>query len=149
MSLTSIAPIEHTVHTTNAWLEELTKELDLADHQQAYHVLRAVLHTLRNRLTAEEVVDLGAQLPMIIRGLYYEGWTPNGKPLGARKKEEFLAHIASALRETPELYPEGAAWGVFKVIGNHVSEGEIGDVKSILPADIRTLWPESGGRHDS
>ena len=76
MSLTAIAPIERTVHATNNWLEELKEELRLQDRQQAYHLLRVVLHTLRDRLTVAEAVDLGAQLPMLIRGLYYEGWTP-------------------------------------------------------------------------
>jgi uncharacterized protein (DUF2267 family) len=142
MSLSSIAPIERTVHTTNAWLGELTRELELHDHQQAYHTLRAVLHALRDRLTMAEVIDLGAQLPMLIRGLYYEGWDPNGKPIRERTKEAFLRHIAEGLRETPELYPEGVTWGVLKVLSKHVSAGEIGDVKSTLPASLRALWPD-------
>lgn len=142
MSVTAIAPIERTVHTTNAWLEELRLETGLEDRQQAYHVLRSVLHALRDRLTVVEAAELGAQLPMLVRGLYYEGWTPAGKPLRERKREEFLAHIAAALRESPGIYPEGVAWGVFRVLERHISAGEIGDVKSILPAEIRALWPE-------
>ena len=134
-----LAPIERTVHTTNTWLEELREEMGLEDGQQAYHVLRAVLHALRDRLTVAEAADLGAQLPMLVRGLYYEGWTPAGKPLRERKREEFLGHIAATLRESPGIYPEGVAWGVFKVLERHVSAGEIGDVKSILPAEVRAL----------
>lgn len=149
MTLSAISPIEHTVHTTNTWLEELREEASLEDRQQAYHVLRTVLHTLRDRLTLAEAVDLGAQLPMLIRGLYYEGWTPNDKPLKERKKEEFLRHIAADLKKSPGIYPEGVAWGVFKVLEKHVSAGEIGDIKSILPAEIRSLWPETEGRHVS
>lgn len=149
MSLTAIAPIERTVHATNAWLKELGEELCLEDTQQAYHVLRAVLHALRDRLTVAETVDLGAQLPMLVRGLYYEGWTSSGKPLKERKREEFLGHIAAALRGTPGIDPEGGALGVFRVLDRHVSAGEIGDVKSILPAEIRALWPEKGGSHGS
>jgi uncharacterized protein (DUF2267 family) len=149
MSVTAIAPIERTVHTTNSWLEELREESGLEDRQQAYHVLRAVLHALRDRLTVAEAADLGAQLPMLVRGLYYEGWTPAGKPLRERKREEFLGHVAAALRESPGIYPEGVAWGVFRLLERHISAGEIGDVKSILPAEVRALWPESEGRHGS
>jgi len=147
MTLTAIATIENTIHTTNTWLEELMDELGWEDRQRAYHALGAVLHALRDRLTVAEAADLGAQLPMLIRGLYYEGWTPSGKPVKERKKEDFLAHIAAALRGHPEIYPEGVAWAVFKVLEKHVSAGEIGDVKSVLPAQIRSLWPEGGLRH--
>src|SRR6516225_9161143 len=94
MSLSTIAPIEGTIHTTNCWLKELMEELGWDDRQRAYHALGAVLHALRDRLTVAEAADLGAQLPMLIRGLYYEGWTPNGKPIKERRKEDFLAHIA-------------------------------------------------------
>ena len=141
MSLTAISPIESTVHTTNVWLKELDEEMGWHDRPRAYQALRAVLHALRDRLTVAEAVDLGAQLPMLIRGMYYEGWTPNGKPVKERSREEFLAHIA-AVFENPEIYPEGVAWGVFAVLRKHVSAGEIKDIKGILPAEIRSLWPE-------
>ncbi len=149
MSVTTIGPIEHTVHMTNTWLGELKDEMHLEDREQAYHVFRAVFHALRDRLTVAEAVDLGAQLPMLIRGLYYEGWTPNGKPIKERKREEFLEHIATVLRQSPGIYPEGVAWGVFKVLQKHVSAGEIGDVKGVLPAEIRSLWPDREDHHGS
>jgi uncharacterized protein (DUF2267 family) len=143
MSVNAIAPIERAVHTTNTWLNELMQELGWEDRQRAYHGLGAVLHALRDRLTVEEAADLGAQLPMLIRGLYYEGWNPNAKPVKQRKREDFLAHIAAAFRGQPEVFPEAITWAVFKVLQRHVSAGEIGDVKHVLPAPIRSLWPES------
>ncbi len=147
MSLTTISPIEHTIHSTNAWLKELTMELGWTDREQTYHALGAVRHALRDRLTVAEAADLGAQLPTLIRGLYYEGWNPNGKPVRERRKEDFLAHIAAACRGDHEVYPEAIAWGVFKLLQNHVSAGEIKDVKHVLPAEIRSLWPEDVPSH--
>jgi uncharacterized protein (DUF2267 family) len=149
MSLTAIAPIERTVRTTNAWIEELGEQLGWPNQQRSYHALRAVLHALRDRLTVAEAVDLGAQLPMLVRGLYYEGWTPNGKPIKERRKEDFLAHIAATFPGEPEVFPEEVAWAVFAVLQRHVSAGEIGDVKAILPAEIRSLWPAGAGRRGS
>jgi uncharacterized protein (DUF2267 family) len=146
MSLTAIAPIERAVHTTNTWLKELLDELGWEDRQRAYHALGVVLHTLRDHLTVAEATDLGAQLPLLIRGLYYEGWSPNGKPVKEHKKEDFLAHIAAALGRRPETYPEGVAWAVFRILERHVSSGEIADIKHVLPASIRSLWPESEAR---
>ncbi len=142
MTHVAIAPIESTIHTTNTWLKELADELGWEDRARVYHALGAVLHALRDRLTVAETADLGAQLPLLIRGLYYEGWTPNGKPIKERRKEEFLAHIAAALRGHAEIYPEAVAWAVFKVLQKHVSPGEISDVKHVLPTQIRSLWPE-------
>ncbi len=77
--------------------------MGLSDRHAAYRVLRAVLHALRDRLTVAETVDLGAQLPMLIRGLYYEGWTPNDKPLRERTREKFRhsSAISTAARDGP------------------------------------------------
>jgi uncharacterized protein (DUF2267 family) len=94
-------------------------------------------------------VDLVAQLAMLIRGMYYEGWSTNGKPARQRRKEKFLGHIAEALRDIPETYSESVAWGVFEVLDRRVSAGEIGDVRAILPAEIRALWPDGECSHGS
>jgi len=147
MSVTTIGPIERTIHATNAWLNELTTELGWTDREQAYHAMGAVLHALRDRLTVAEAADLGAQLPSLIRGLYYDGWDPNGKPVRERRKEDFLAHIAAACRGHAEVFPEAIAWGVFTVLQHHVSAGEIKDVKHVLPAEIRSLWPKDVHSH--
>jgi len=64
----SLVPIfESTLQTTHKWLCELKLLASLRDESEAYSVLRAVLHTLRDRLIADEAVDLAAQLPMLIR----------------------------------------------------------------------------------
>jgi uncharacterized protein (DUF2267 family) len=141
MSETGLTAFDSTIHTTNVWLQDVMEYLGWQDRHRAYLALRAVLHALRDRLTVEEAADLGAQLPMLVRGFYYEEWHPHGKPLKERKKEEFLAHIAGAFQGGPGIDPERVTRGVFQVLANHVTSGEIEDVKSSLPADIRALWP--------
>jgi uncharacterized protein (DUF2267 family) len=141
MSLTAISRIERAVHLTNIWLKELMEELDWDDRERTYHAFGVVLHALRDRLTVAEAADLGAQLPLLIRGLFYEGWNPSGKPIKQRKKEDFLAHIAAAFPGHAEVFPEEVAWAVFKVLERRVSAGEIQDIKHVLPAEIRSLWP--------
>ncbi len=148
MSVTSIGPVESAVHTVNTWLKELMEELECTDRERAYRALRVVLHALRDRLTVAEVADLGAQLPLVIRGLYYESWVPSGKPVRVRTKEEFLAQIEAACRGHAETFPESVAWAVFKLLGRHVSAGELSDVKHVLPESIRTLWPASANADD-
>ena len=43
------------------------------DRQDAYRAVRGVLHTLRDRLPVEESAQLAAQLPTLLRGVFYEG----------------------------------------------------------------------------
>jgi uncharacterized protein (DUF2267 family) len=42
----------------------------------------------------------------------------------------------------PQLDPERCVRAVFRVLHEHVSRGEIEDVKGILPRDIRAFWPK-------
>jgi uncharacterized protein (DUF2267 family) len=142
MSLATHAPFDSTYRTTSAWLRELMHELGWDDPRRAYAALRAVLHALRDRLTVAEAADLAAQLPMLIRGLFFEGWRPNEVPVKGRRREDFLAHVAAAFRDDPGVYPEAVAGAVFQVLRRHVSAGEVGAVKGLLPAEIRSLWPE-------
>jgi uncharacterized protein (DUF2267 family) len=87
------------------------------------------------------VAQLAAQLPMLVRGFYYEGWDPTGKPLKDRHREDFLARIESEFRRDEAIDPEQVARAVFALLARKVSEGEIEDVRHVLPAEIRKLWP--------
>lgn len=140
MSHTSATPFESTVHTTNIWMGDLANDLGWQDRHGIYHSLRAVLHALRDRLTVDDAAALGAQLPLLIRGVYYEGWHPHGKPLKERKKEAFLTHVTDNLGHVPEVHPEIIVRAVFRMLANHVSRGEIERVKNALPEEIRELW---------
>jgi len=143
MSATGLDVFDRTIHKTNTWLNDLMGMLGTQDRHKAYRVLRATLHALRDRLTIEEVAQLAAQLPMLIRGFYYEGWDPTDKPVRERHKEQFLARISQELRDDDTIDPEQVARAVFRLLANRVTEGEIEDVEHVLPADIRNLWPRT------
>jgi uncharacterized protein (DUF2267 family) len=140
MSQTGLVPFDSTIQTTNVWLNDLLEELGWQDRHRAYHALRAVLHALRDRLPVDQVAALAAQLPMLVRGFYYEGWHPHGKPLKDRHKEEFLSHIVPAFIEGPPADPERVTRAVFRILAKHVTGGEIESVKHSLPTEIRCLW---------
>jgi uncharacterized protein (DUF2267 family) len=145
MSATGLDVFDTTLQKTNSWLQDLMQALNWTDRHMAYSALRATLHALRDHLTVEEVAQLGAQLPMLIRGFYYEGWNPTGKPLRERHLEQFLAHIEQQFRDddTVDILVESAqvAQAVFQVLSQRISAGEIEDVRHVLPAEIRSLWP--------
>jgi uncharacterized protein (DUF2267 family) len=141
MSATGLEVFDTTLHKTHRWLNELMLIMDWQDRQRAYLAMRATLHALRDRLTVEQVAQLAAQLPMLIRGFYYEGWDPTGKPVKERHLEQFLARIAQYFRDEDVCDAEAIARGVFTVLATRVTEGEIEDVKHVLPGEIRNLWP--------
>jgi uncharacterized protein (DUF2267 family) len=141
VSQTGLKPFDSTIQTTNIWLNDILERLGWQDSYRAYHALRAVLHALRDRLTVEQAAALAAQLPMLVRGFYYEGWHPHGKPVKERHMEEFLAHIVDAFRDDPDVDPEQVTRAVFQVLAKHVTVGEIESVKQSLPTELRSLWP--------
>lgn len=141
MTMTGLDNIDRTVHKTNEWLAEIEVDLELNDRHEAYRSLRATLHALRDRLTVEEAVHLGAQLPMLVRGMYYEGWRPTGKPLPIRNDEEFLDLVRAELVGMEHLRTKRIVRTVLRSLEDRVSAGEIDDVKQALPERIRELWP--------
>jgi uncharacterized protein (DUF2267 family) len=143
MTSTGLDVFDTTVQKSNEWLLDLAEELGTQDKHYAYLSLRAGLHALRDRLTVEEAAHLAAQLPMLIRGLFYDGYDPSGKPLRERHREDFLRHISHAFhRSDPMVDAEGIAAAVFRVLSRRVSQGEIEDIRAMLPKEMRELWPE-------
>jgi uncharacterized protein (DUF2267 family) len=139
MSQTGLSVFDSTLHATNVWLKELMQEMGWDDRQKAYHALREVLHALRDRLPVGEAAALAAQLPLLVRGVFYEGWHPAGKPF-EHHKDAFLARLADAFRGCGPAGAEQIARAVFRVLARHVSHGETQHVRRALPADFRALW---------
>ncbi|HKS89876.1 MAG TPA: DUF2267 domain-containing protein [Stellaceae bacterium] len=142
MSATGLDVLDKSLQTTNIWLKEIMDaEAVGPDRQVAWRVLGAVLHTLRDRLSVDQVAHLGAELPIVIRGLYYDQWHPAGKPGRERRADEFVARVNEELRDTRSVDPDDAARAVFRTMSRHVSAGQIDKVRQSLPEDIRRLWP--------
>jgi uncharacterized protein (DUF2267 family) len=143
VAMTSLAHMwDKAVSKSNVWLSELSHELGWADAHLTLLGLRAVLHALRDRLPPDEAVDLAAQMPLIIKGVYFDGWDPSATPVRARTKAEFLDLVRRRLeRGILDADPERVTRAVFKLVAQRVSEGEIGDVRDVLPDEVAELWP--------
>jgi uncharacterized protein (DUF2267 family) len=123
MSATGLEVFDDTLHKTNSWLKEITEVLG-PDRHGAYQALRAALHSLRDRLTINEAAQFGDQLPMLVRGIYYEAWHPADKPEKIRSRDKFLEGIASHFARTRPIDPYDAARAVFQVLETHIAPGE-------------------------
>jgi len=142
MSDTQVAALDHTVQQTNIWLKTLSEELHIEERHVAYTALRAVLHVLRDRLTAEQAVHLGAQLPLLIRGLYYEGWRMAAKPANERQPADFAGLVAAQMPSQFGYDALRMTKAVFSLLAKELDHGEVAKVIATMPAPLRSLWPE-------
>lgn len=144
MSTTGLEVLDKTVQTTNIWLKEIMQDHG-DDRQVAWHILGAVLHALRDRLPAELAAHLGAELPLAIRGLYYDQYQPSRQPDVIRSLDEFLERVQQGLANTRPVDSRDATRTVFRVITRHVDLGQSAKVREALPKEIQALWPDSVG----
>ena len=135
--MSQVDAFQITLQKTGEWLRDIRQLLEWESDQRAYLALRAVLHTLRDRLPVVEAVHLGSQLPMLVRGFYYEGWTPQDKPLKFNH-DEFLLAVASYFRE-PGVNPMQVTRAVVETMGEHMDPGELAKLVRVLPRDFADL----------
>jgi len=138
---TGLDTFDRTVQESNLWLKDIMERLETGDRHHAYSTLRAVLHALRDRIGAESAAHLGAQLPMLLRGLYYEGWDPTGKPTKERHEEAFLARIAGELPRAQEGEVEQGAYAVLDVLSKHIDRAAAAKLAGMFPLELRKFWP--------
>jgi uncharacterized protein (DUF2267 family) len=141
MSTTGLAVFDTTVQETNLWLKSVMGEMHTDDRHLAYLALRAALHALRDRLGPESAVHLAAQLPMLVRGLYFEGWRMAGTPTKERTRADFLEHVRSELPRGSAIDPNLATRAVFAVLAEKLDPGEVTKVFERMPAELQELWP--------
>jgi uncharacterized protein (DUF2267 family) len=140
--MTKVAALETTIQKTHEWLRDIKQGLGFDNDRAAYAALRAVLHGLRELLGIDQVAHLGAQLPMLVRGIYYEGWDPSPAWREARRKQAFLEAVGRELHGHLELLDtERVARIVLSVIAKHLTPGETGKIVDVLPREVRSLWP--------
>jgi uncharacterized protein (DUF2267 family) len=142
MSSTGLDVFDKTIQTTNIWLNEIMGELG-PDRQVAWHVLSGVLRTVRDRLPLGLAAHLGAQLPLLIRGTYYDQWQPEAEPPRARSFEEFAERLGRELADTRPVNLRDATRVVFGVLQRHTTAGQVAKILDALPEDLRSLWQSS------
>lgn len=144
MSATGLEVFDKTIQTTHIWLQEIMEDLG-DDRQVAWHSLGAVLHALRDRLPADLSAHLGAELPLLVRGLYYDQYQPTKQPDVTRSIETFLERVKEGLVNIRPVDSLDATRSVFRVLAHHIDLGQSAKVREALPKEIQALWPESVG----
>jgi uncharacterized protein (DUF2267 family) len=138
MSATGVNVFDKTLQTTNIWLDEIMEELG-PDRQLTWHILGAVLRALRDRLPADLAAHLSAQLPLLVRGTYYDRYRPADLPKRSRSLDELLTEVSEELRLSRPVDSREAVRVVRAVLTRHVDAGQLAKVLSSLPEEIRDL----------
>jgi uncharacterized protein (DUF2267 family) len=141
MATTGLEVFDKTLHTTNLWLDEINAEIG-PDRHLAWHVLGAVLRSIRDEMQVEQSAHFGAQLPLLIRGAYYDQYRPAAQPATARSHDDFIARIQHDMDGSRPVNVQQAATAVMRTLNRHVTGGQVRKVRDSLPKGVRAMWPE-------
>ena len=139
MSANGLPIFDKTLQATHIWLDEIMQRIG-PDRQAAWKALGAVLHKLRDLLPVEAAAHLGAQLPLLVRGLYYDQFRPGQQPSRCRTREEFVAEVAEWLQDARPVDPVDAIEAVFGVLSRHLDPGQVAKIEAIVPEPIFRMW---------
>ena len=140
MSAVKLSVFRKPVAKANGWIKEIGKRMKWNDEEDALKALRVVLHALRDRLTIDEAAQLSAQLPLVVRGIFFEGWRPHGHAHRAGGLNGFFGEIDAQLPNVTPRDRKRAVQIVFDVLAHHISQGEVGDIAAVLPAEMSEFW---------
>ena len=139
MSATGLDVFDKTLQTTNIWLNEITEVLG-PDRQVAWKVLSVVLHKLRDRLPVDLAAHLGSQLPLLVRGVYYDQFQPAKQPVRCETLDEYVTEVQEWLADIRPVDAKDAVNAVFALLSRHLPEGQIAKILDALPRPIRSSW---------
>jgi len=138
--MTETQDFNASVRATEDWIDDLMRRLGWHDRERIYLALLATLHALRDCLPRAEAVYVGANLPALLRGLYYEGWHPGGRG-SAKSRSAFLERIHDGVHRDPAVDAEQVARAVFALLTAHMPAAELEDAKAATPKPLHNLWP--------
>lgn len=148
--LASAQSIEQSVHKTNDWLVELSTNAGLQDKDDALESLRAVLHSLRDRLPIDSAASLAAQLPLVVKGIFYEEWDPSRTPEKIRQVDAFIDKVKAEMGPGNEALQERAReiiCATFELLNHRLNHDTIEKFRQAFPLELRELWPEQETEH--
>ncbi len=137
--------MDHSIQITNEWVHQIDEMVSWEDSNRSFRLLRVTLQAIRDMLGVDEAAQLSAQLPLFIRGVYFEGWDPSATPVKLRDKPDFIARVCEAFTGDQLDDPEEAVSIIFSFLNTRISAGEINDVRGSLRKSLRDIWPAPRG----
>ncbi len=134
--------VESSIENTNLILKDIEQAFGWPKSQrnQSYCALRTVLHLLRDRMPVQESVEFSAQLPVLLRGIYFDGWKPMDVPVKL-SRDDFLIEVRQRFPYDVDASMERLVQVVLDSLCQHLTTGQWEDVKDNMPRDLATIFP--------
>ncbi|MFO8126911.1 DUF2267 domain-containing protein [Yoonia sp.] len=132
---------ERTTYEAHEWVNNLAGRTGWQSERDVLRLLRTVLCKIRDHLPVNEMAQFSAQLPLILRGMFFEGWQPKVTPVRERHAADFIADVDDKVGDVIDYQGLSDIKAVFNVINDQISAGEVEDVRACLTQELRDLWP--------
>lgn len=139
MSAQGLDVFDKTLQTTHIWLNEIGEQL-IPDRQLSWRVLGVVLRAVRDRLQTDLAAHLGAELPLLVRGAYYDQYRPSAQPMEINDLDAFIQRISDELSDARPVDAKDAFRAVLATLSRHIPRGQIEKIQQSLPRDVRDFW---------
>jgi uncharacterized protein (DUF2267 family) len=133
-----LSVIDRTVAKTNEWLDRLSQDMGTDDRERSFRILRSVLHALRDRVGPKVAVHLAAQLPLLVRGAFYEDWDPDSTPQKLTL-DEFIVRVEREATLHSSAEAVTATRTVMQVLRSELSPGTMDHVLAVLPDEYSVV----------
>ena len=141
LTMANLQDLKKALPDTEAWLADLKQRLKWHDREKVYLAFMATLHALRDSLPRDVAVYLGVQLPVLLRGLYFEGWHPSARVTRAKSRSAFIERIQEGVHRDPGIDAEEVASAVLALLAERLPAPELEDAKAATPTSLRMFWP--------
>lgn len=129
------------------YMNELSANLGHPDEQNRVLIIwRAVLHSIRDRITLGESFQLFAPLPMIFKGVYVEGWQYSTKP---SKNFDSIKEFKNEVKALQSQYGEAEfSWSksteeiisiTINSLDRYLEDEQLEHIKGQMPVEIKDI----------
>lgn len=139
LKITGQTTLDHAPQVVAEWLNELREDMGWVDKGRTYLLLRTGLHVIRDSLPETEAADIAAQLPLLLKGIWWDGWSPS-RAHSVIGRDAMLRAVAQHFVNDPLDEPEVALRAVHDLLARHVSAGEMQQADASMRKNVRGLW---------
>jgi len=142
MSL-GIDALDHGVQELNGWIKDIADRLGTDERRLAHCALRATLHALRDRVGPDHASHLAAQLPLLVRSIFFDGYNPAVTPRRERSRGAFLEQVhIEGVQPLDLMELERAVKVVLAVLGERTHHAQVENIAAMFPDDFADLLPQ-------